>query len=488
MLYWAGTLSSHALGGLSPFALRLPNALAAIALVLVTYAGASRWFGPRAGLWAGFTLLTFLQFVTQAIGYRPDVLFSLAIAAGLLVYAEGTGERPRWLLRVAGFALFGAAMLAKGPLGLLLPGLVLTLWHGTRREWRRLVELGPLSLVALAVYLPWFVACAQAMGSDNILYELYAQNIERFYSGARGHGKPIYYYLANFWADLWPWSGLLPFAIVWAWRSPLRQDRNVQLFLWWFVAFFGFLSLAVTKRQLYLLPAYPAVALLLAPYLDALTRAGAQDDDAPNPRPARAYAAVVVAVLAVIGAGSIAAVVAFESIVPRLDLNTGSTEAAFAVRVPLVITGLVVLAGALWIALAWHKGDVRAGLVRLGVAQIPIYIAIHALILPAMNPARTLKPQGAWVRQQIGDETHIGLVYPRYSVRKMGAWALYSDSLVDILKTREDVERFLAERPGSVVLIEIEAAKELFAGEESRWRARVIGEQESPRTRFLVVR
>ena len=144
--------------------------------------------------------------------------------------------------------------------------------------------------------------------------------------------------------------------------------------------------------------------------------------------------------------------------------------------------------GAAWIGWAWRKRDVRAALLRLGLAQVPIYIAIHALILPAMNPARTFKPQGAWIRQQIGDETHIGLVYPGYAVRKMGAWALYSDSLVDILETREDVERFLAKHRASVVLIEIEAAEELFAGEESRWRSRVIGEQESPRTRFLVVR
>ena len=46
----------------------------------------------------------------------------------------------------------------------------------------------PLSLVALAIYMPWFVACARAMGSDNILYELYAQNFARFTAADRGHG------------------------------------------------------------------------------------------------------------------------------------------------------------------------------------------------------------------------------------------------------------------------------------------------------------
>ena len=50
------------------------------------------------------------------------------------------------MLRPAGFALLGLAMLSKGPLGLLLPGLVLFLWHGSRREWRRLFELAPLAV------------------------------------------------------------------------------------------------------------------------------------------------------------------------------------------------------------------------------------------------------------------------------------------------------------------------------------------------------
>jgi hypothetical protein len=193
MIYWTATVSAHVFGGYSEFAFRLPTALAAIALVLMTCGAASRWFGARAGLWAGFMLLTFQHYWYNAINYRPDVQFALPLAAGMFVYAAGVGERPRWLLRVAGFALLGVAMLAKGPLGLLLPGLVFVLWHGSRREWRRIIELAPLSVISFAVYLPWFVACARAMGSDNILYELYAQNFARFLSGSRGHEQPFYF-------------------------------------------------------------------------------------------------------------------------------------------------------------------------------------------------------------------------------------------------------------------------------------------------------
>src|SRR5262249_41941616 len=142
LLYWAGCASSHLLGGMTAFSLRLPCALGAILLALATCRAGSRWFSPRAGLWAGFALLTFTQFWVNAVGYRPDMLFSLCIGAGVLLYATAFGgDRPGWGPRLIAFGLFGLAVLTKGPLGVLLPGLVLFLWHAIRREWRSLLAL-----------------------------------------------------------------------------------------------------------------------------------------------------------------------------------------------------------------------------------------------------------------------------------------------------------------------------------------------------------
>ena len=291
MIYWLGAISSHLLGGMTEFALRLPIALSAILLVLATCGRrltlvrpADRDCGPAS------CLATFTEFVFEAICYRTDMLFASFIGIGVLVYASGAGERPRWLLRVAGFALLGLAVLSKGPLGLLLPGLVLTLWHGARREWRRLLELAPLALVSIAVALPWYVACARAMGVETFLGEILAQNFQRFQSGFRGHGQPLYYYLTEIWFDLIPWALLLPFAIWWVVRSGLWRNRYLQLALWWFGTFFVFLSLAETKRLVYMLPAYPAAALLLGRYFTAI---GETESAHPPPdlRPVRVLTA-----------------------------------------------------------------------------------------------------------------------------------------------------------------------------------------------------
>jgi 4-amino-4-deoxy-L-arabinose transferase-like glycosyltransferase len=467
MIYWAGSLASRLLGGMSEFALRLPNALAAIGLVILTTFTGSRWFNPRAGLWAGFALLTFGEFTRQAVSYRPDVLFSLAIGAGLIVYARGTGERARWLPRVMAFALLGLAMLAKGPLGLLLPGLVLTLWHAGRREWRRILELAPLSLISLAVYLSWFVACAKAMGADNILWELYAQNFARFASGSRGHGQPIYYYVLGIWAYLWPWSVLLPFAITWIVRTRRWRDRNVQLALWWFGTFFVFLSIAVTKRGVYLMPAHAAAALLLGGWLAAVGREDATDPDAPDPRPVRWYAAglTVSLVLLLLSVG--VAVVAMEQIIERGEFDVLHAEVARALCAPLAAMCVIIAAALTWIGLAWRRGELRSVLLRIGISQAVASFALLAWVLPTANPLKTYAPQSRWVREQIGAETRFGLANPHRDLafRKMGAFGYYSGAHVEVLRSRERIREFLEEYPASLVLVEQRAAEELLAGE-----------------------
>ena len=488
MIYWTATISAHALGGYSEFAFRLPTALAAIALVLLTCGAGSRWFGARAGLWAGFMLLTFQHYWYNAINYRPDVQFALPLAAGVFVYAAGVGERPRWLLRVAAFALFGVAMLAKGPLGLLLPGLVFVLWHGSRREWRRILELAPLSIVSMAVYLPWFAACAKAMGSDSILYELYAQNFARFLSGSRGHEQPFYYFFVNIWTDLFPWSFLLPFAIWWIYRTGLKRDRNVQLCLWWLGTFMVFLSIAATKRQLYLLPAYPAAALLLAPWIANVGREDAPASDRPPPKPARVYAVSFSGLFGMLGLVLTAAAIFFERLLPHLDLSPLQLETTPALRAPLAAIGLVFLASAAWVFMSWRRGGVQQSLVRIGIANFAAYVLLMAWLFPAMNPVRTFKPQGEWIRARIGDETHIGILDRWRGGLKKGGFALYADVLVEVMEEEKEVGEFFEKYPTSVVLIQDRAARETIRDFEGEWRPRVIHEFEAGSDRYLVVR
>jgi len=485
-LYWAAGVSSYALGGISSFSLRLPSALAAILLGLATCAAVSHWFSRRAGLWAGVILLTCVQFVYNAVGFRPDMLFAAAIGCGTLLYAAGAGARPRWAYRVAGFACLGLAVLVKGPLGLLLPGLVLTLWHASRREWRRLLELAPLALVAVAVAIPWYVACANAMGPEAMWQDVYAQNFERFAEGIRyqGHIRPFPYYLVNLWADLAPWSVLLPFAVVWIVRRGLWRRREVQLALWWAATWLVFLTLAATKRQLYLLPSYPAFALLLAPWAAAVGRG----EDAPDRRFPYHFTGAFAVLFVLAALASWVAAAGMEWIVDRVTWRfEGDADVLRSLRLPLVLVGAVLLPLGLWIWRARGRGDLQAALGRCALALVAAWVLALGLVLPAFDSARTYVPQAAWIRAHIGPDDRIGMLYPERGRNKMGAFTYHSGALVRLLDTERDVEAFFRDYPTSVVLVHESAEKALLASTRTDWRSRVLREMVAGRERYVVI-
>jgi 4-amino-4-deoxy-L-arabinose transferase-like glycosyltransferase len=367
---------------------------------------------------------------------------------------------------------------------------VLTLWHGSRREWRRLLELAPLALVSIAVYLPWFIACARAMGSENFLYELYAQNFARFVAADRGHGKPIHYYLVNIWGDLAPWSLLLPFALWWVYRGRARRDRHVQLLLWWFGAFFVFLSLAATKRQLYLVPAYPAIAVLLGLWIAAVLRAYGEGSQAPSPRPVRAHGLAAAALLAVVGVALVAAGTGIVQVADPSHPSPNMRQAVAALRTPVVVLGVAAFAGGLWIGTAAARRRPRAVLVRTVACHVLIYLILLGWVLPAANPIKSTKTQGRWIRQQMGDATHMGLVFnrARYGFRKMGSFGLYADARVELLESAAQVDRFFEVYPHSIVLIEQDEVDGVFRDDADAWADRIVRDLWIGNDHYIVVR
>jgi len=489
MIYWTGTIVSHLLGGMSEFALRLPSALGSIVQVVITAAAGRRWFGARVGLWSGFALLTFQQFSYQAVCYRPDVLFSLFIAAGLLLYARGVEERPRWLLRMASFALFGLAMLSKGPLGLLLPGLVLVLWHGSRREWRRMFELAPLGVVSWAIYGPWFAACAAAMGSDNMFYEFYSQNLGRFSSGSLGHDRPLHYFFVRFWIDLLPWAPLMPFALYWLHRTRMWRDRHLQLALWWFSSYFVFSSIAATKRGIYLLPLYPAVAWILALWLARVGREQREGEvEAPSPAPARILAVTFAGFCAAGALVTLGIAVGFERFVELTELSAAEVGVARELRLPLLACSILCGGGALAIGREWKLGNVQRALGGVGITCCVLYVFFLGAIMPIVNPLKTYRSEAEWIAERIRPETSFGLVSDGEEYyRKAGAFGYYSGALVVMMDRPEEIESFLRKHPDSVVLVKAARAPEIFAGNEEAWHARVIRDLGVRRGRFLVV-
>jgi 4-amino-4-deoxy-L-arabinose transferase-like glycosyltransferase len=262
----------------------------------------------------------------------------------------------------------------------------------------------------------------------------------------------------------------------------------VQLCLWWLGTFVVFLSIAATKRQLYLLPAYPAAALILAPWIANVGRSDVPSSEAPPDRPARVYAVALGGLFLFLGLLLLVGVAAFGSILERVDLSALERETAPALRAPLAAIGLVFLASAIWVFLAWRRGNVQRSLVRVGIANIAAYLVLMAWLFPAMNPVRTFRPQGEWVRAQIGDSTHIGILDRWRGGRKKGGFALHAEVLVDVMEEESEVGEFFERHPNSVVLIQERAAKETVEDFEGDWRPRVIREFQAGSDYYYVVR
>jgi 4-amino-4-deoxy-L-arabinose transferase-like glycosyltransferase len=323
--------------------------------------------------------------------------------------------------------------------------------------------------MSIAVYLPWFVACAKAMGADDIVYELYAQNIARFFAGDRGHAQPVWYYVVNIWSDLAPWGVLLPFAAWSGSRHETRRDPSFQLLIWWFLTFFVFLSVAVTKRQLYLLPAYPAAALLLGPWLAGLAETSRVDR--PSVRPLRVYGWVVAGLFATLGAALLAAAgPAFATVLESARLRGPEVDAAWNARLPLAVVATILMGTAAWLLIALTRRRDRGVLVAITVGHVALYVAIVALVFPAMNPTKSYRQAAEWVGDHIGDEPEFGMYWPEDNLgfRKMGAFGYFSGKHVTVLYEPSEVQEYLVRHPGSVVVVHESAEPSLPATEE--WR------------------
>ncbi len=283
--YWMVGLSFR-LFGVSEWAARLPAALAASATVLAVFAvlllvaPAAEALHRRLGraLLGGTVLALCPGWIGWGRSSVTDMFLASGISLALLGFvlahtapAQRPWQRPLGFVALAVFC--GIAVLAKGPVGLLLPGLVmLAFWalKGTLlQELRRTPWLALVALF-LGVAAPWYGLATAANGSEFLGRFLGFSNLERFTSVIYDHPGPPWFYLPWVVLLLLPWSLYLPVAAarlrfwrlqVWR-RTPEGEDLPL-LALLWLVLMVAFFSAAATKLPGYILPALPGGSLLV---------------------------------------------------------------------------------------------------------------------------------------------------------------------------------------------------------------------------------
>ncbi len=319
LIYWLMAVAYRTLG-VNEWAVRLPSALCAIGLTCLGFYTLSKEEGrrkeeeargdeeegkffptqnsklktPRLPLflstpWIGAALIA-LNPQTIAWGRTgvSDMLLVACMCSALLAFFLGyTLEEQReqaefstvsasrfpnkWYLTF--YVLIGLAILAKGPVGIVLPALIVGcfgLYLGNFRQlWR---EMRPVSgiLIILAIALPWYIFVILANGQTYIDSFFGYHNFQRFTGVVNKHSAPWYFYFFVVLVGFAPWSIYLPVAIArtrfWQRSYWRRQPRSAQLSLFalfWFGCIFGFFTIAVTKLPSYVLPLIPAAAILV---------------------------------------------------------------------------------------------------------------------------------------------------------------------------------------------------------------------------------
>jgi 4-amino-4-deoxy-L-arabinose transferase-like glycosyltransferase len=276
LLYWL-QMGGYALFGPTELAARLPSAVAGLVTVLLVYELGRALFGRATGLLAGLIFACTPMVCASARFANPDALLNLCTVFTLLAFWRGCQRgRGPWLLTGLGTAL---GVLAKGPVGLIMPGAValgFLLWSRKLHllaTWR----LAAGGLVFAVVALPWYGLVGAETKFEFLRGFLLTHHVERFLSPMEDHrGGPLYYVLVLL-AGLAPWSAFLGLTVWYGSRgrpaADAERERDAYRFLWcWVGVYLLFFTASATKLPNYILPLCAPAAVLTARFLDQWRR------------------------------------------------------------------------------------------------------------------------------------------------------------------------------------------------------------------------
>ena len=365
--YWLNALSLSVFGE-NEFAARFAGTLCGLLTVLVTYYLGRRLFGRRTGLCAATVLGTAGGFLVQSRINFTDMTLTCCLTAAfaffLLAVRDDADHRRRdYYLFYICMAL---AVLAKGLIGIVLPGGVIFLYLAVTRRWRILKEMRLVSggALFLLVSTPWFVLVSMR-NPEFLQFFFIHEHFQRFLTKVHHRYQPLWFFVPVLAGTMLPWSLFIPSAVAKGWRE--RKTDGVTLFLLlWAGVIFAFFSKSNSKLIPYILPVFPPLAILIGRWF-AGTATGSQVK-----RPAMATGALLV----LLGLG----VIAF----PHL-----STRGEIGIMDGAIVGGLLAWQGVVALA-AGQRGEPVRLLVWLAASA-----CLFAMLAPPVIYDRVAKDKSA---------------------------------------------------------------------------------------------
>ncbi len=298
--YWL-TVASCRVFGINEMGVRFPCMLAAMICVVFSVLLAAGIYDWRTAFFSGYILATMAGFMHLARTARIDMVLTAFFTVAMYLFYIGyirDRKANAWLYLF--YAVLGVSVLAKGPVAVALAAFIVFFYAVKEKNLRILWEVKPVSgmIIGLLISSPWFLYANRESGGEFTKEFFLSHNIERFlgWKGTFGKRKTAFFYIPKLFANAAPWSILIPFGIYKlgrSWRKP-RRDRGLIAYcilavfvyfpgavfkqwsrlrsetvflLLWVIVIFIFFSAAAFKRGDYILPLFPALAILFSKYL-----------------------------------------------------------------------------------------------------------------------------------------------------------------------------------------------------------------------------
>jgi 4-amino-4-deoxy-L-arabinose transferase-like glycosyltransferase len=349
---------------------RVPSLIGAIGAVLLTYWAALPFVSRRGAILAALMMCSSILLGVEARLAKTDAMLLLTTTAAMAALARiylswqrgEDPERPPWSTPAIFWTAIAGGLLLKGPLILMLVGLCMAALLIQDRSGGWLWRLRPVwgAMWALVLVLPWFIAIILRSGDSFFAASLGNDLFSKIASPQESHGAPPGLYFVLFWLTFWPGSALAGLAAPAVWRA--RREPGAQFLLAWLVPSWVVFELVITKLPHYVLPLYPAIAILIVGVLEQqmlsrkawMIRGLSWWFTAP----------VILSVLAI--AGSIV-------LIRQLEFVAWPFAAA------AVIFGLF----AWWM---YDEGRAERSLLNAFAASFFVAVTVYGLIIPALKP------------------------------------------------------------------------------------------------------
>lgn len=388
LVYWVTAVFERAFG-LNEWSVRAVPALFAVAGVLLTYASARALRGRVTGLLAALVLGTSLLWFI--VGHIPilDTAVSVFMGATLFCFLLGVreppGSRRRWLF-MGLYASAAGATLTKGLMGFLVTGAVMFLWLLIFNQWRRLRPMYlPTGVVLfLAIALPWHVLAALHNETWVHRYLVY-EHFLRFLTPVASRPGPWHLFIWVVLGGLVPWTGFLwPAVRAIARDGWRRRDEHAETWflITWAAFIFVFFSVSKSKLAPYVLPMFPALAVLVASELARVW----EETSAATLRAGFRALAFVCGLLAV----ALALVISQPALVRMDAAQAEALRPSAIVLITVLVLGSIVIP---WLA---RIRGVRVAVVGIGAMMVVFYAALE-VAAPALQKPGT-KELALWVK------------------------------------------------------------------------------------------